>query len=268
MGDPRPIGIFDSGVGGLTVTREIRRLLPNESTIYVGDTANVPYGTKTPAELLLYAREIINFLLSENVKAIVIACGTSGAVTYTKFLDEFPKLPLFDVIRPGVNAARHAIKDTENFRLGVIATEATIKNGLFSRLLAEKYPRVKISAVACPLFASMVEAGLPPNHPAVIFAAETYLSHLRGQIDALVLGCTHYPLLTEALTPIFGGIKFIDISEAAAQAAKQRLFQLNILSDGKAPTFHKFYVTGPAEVFRATGSLILGEKCEPVSIVL
>jgi len=260
MGDDRPIGIFDSGVGGLTVAREIRRLLPGESTIYVGDTARVPYGAKSPEELLVFAQEIIRFLLSKNVKAVVIACGTSSAVTYIKLQEIFPNLPLIDVIRPGVEACA----ELAHQRIGLIATAATIKSGLFSRLIIEKYPGVTLYSRACPLFASMVEAGLPPNHPVLRFAAETYLSDLRGEIDALVLGCTHYPLLTGALSATLGDIRFVDISEATAKATKERLTQFNILAEiGSNTPTHKYYVSGPADVFRTTGSLIVGEECEP-----
>jgi len=254
------IGIFDSGVGGLTVAREIRRLLPGENIIYVGDTARVPYGTKTPEELLSFAREIIQFLLSKNVKAVVIACGTSSAVTYNKLQEDFPDLPLIDVIRPGADECAALIDSNPSTRLGVIATAATIKSGLFSQLLTERCPGITIHARACPLFASMVEAGVPVNHPAVAFAAETYLADLRGKIDAIVLGCTHYPLLTSVLTATLGNVDFINIGEATAIAAKKQLARLNLLSDSGIPPTYEFYVTGPTDVFNTVGSLILGQK--------
>ena len=268
MSDTRPIGIFDSGVGGLTVAKEIRRILPNESTIYVGDTARVPYGTKTPQQLLLYAREIINFLLSKNVKAVVIACGTSSAVTYETLLKDFPDFPLMDVIRPGVGECAKLVNTDPGTRLAVIATAATIKSGLFSRLLTENCPGITLYARACPLFASMVEAGLPNNHPAVNFAVETYLGDLQGKIDGLVLGCTHYPLLTNALAACLGNINFINIGEATARAAKEQFAGRGILSDGNTPSTHEFYVTGPGDVFRTTGRLILSEDCEPEQLNL
>jgi len=265
MGDARPIGIFDSGVGGLTVAREIRRLLPGESTIYVGDTARVPYGTKTPEALLSYAQDIIRFLLSKNVKAIVIACGTSSAVTYGKLQEQFANLPLVDVIRPAVDACAKLMNANPDMRLGVIATAATIKSGLFSQLLTEKCPNVTLYARACPLFASMVEAGLPITHPAMRFVVDMYLSDLRGKINALVLGCTHYPLLTSALAAALGDIKLINIGKATAEAIKEKLTQLNLLAGNDTPPTHSYYVTGPGDVFRTTGSLILGEECRPES---
>ncbi|MCL1787140.1 MAG: glutamate racemase [Defluviitaleaceae bacterium] len=265
MGDPRPIGIFDSGVGGLTVAREIHRLLPGESTIYVGDTARVPYGTKTPRQLLAYAHDIIHFLLSQNVKAVVIACGTSSANTYGQLQIDFPSLPLVDVITPGVDCCAHLVQENPGLRLGIIATAATIKSGLFSQLLAEKCPNTEVYAKACPLFASMVEAGLPASHPAVTFAVKTYLADLRGKIDALVLGCTHYPLLTNALAATLGDVNFINIGEATALATKAKLTQLGLLARSDAKPMHRYYITGPGDVFRTTGSVILGEACEPES---
>ena len=253
--DARPIGIFDSGVGGLTVAREIRRIMPNESTVYVGDTARVPYGTKTPEELFSFGREIIEFLLKQNVKAVVIACGTSSATVYEQLQAEFAQLPIIDVLRPAIHIANN------QSRLGLIATEATIKSGAFPRLLGKDI----LHARACPLFASMVEAGLPQNHPAVLFAAQTYLSDLRGKIDALVLGCTHYPLLTDALAAILGDIKFINIGEAAALATKECLGEM--LADEKNTPSHTYYVSGAGDVFRKAGKLILGEDCDPLPMV-
>jgi len=257
--DTRPIGIFDSGVGGLTVAKEIRRILPHESTIYVGDTARVPYGTKSPQELLSYSREIIQFLLDKNVKAVVIACGTSSSITYEQMQKEFPTLPLIDVIRPGIEACLQ----TKNTRFGLIATAATIKSGLFVRLLEEKCPSAEIHARACPLFASMVEAGLHTNHPALRFAVNTYLADLCGKIDALVLGCTHYPLLTDALSATLGDIEFINLGVAAALATKERLE--DILADETNVPTHSYYVSGPGDVFCTTGQRILGEEINPIA---
>ena len=226
-----PIGIFDSGVGGLTVLKEIRRLMPNERIIYVGDTSRAPYGGKDEETLCGYGRDIIRYFLERNVKAVVMACGTSSSASFEKLRDEFPKLPMVDTIRPGVKAALELIDGKPGVRLGFIATEATVKNGLFMRLLLEKCPDVSLHARACPMFAPMTEAGLAgiPNHPLPIFAAKTYLADLRGKIDALVLGCTHYPLLTDALTHALGDITFVNPAIATAQATKDLLTELNIV---------------------------------------
>ena len=253
----RPIGIFDSGVGGLTVAKEIRRLLPNESYIYIGDTARVPYGTKTPEQLLSYAREIIGVLQEKNAKAVVIACGTCCANTYDTLLAEFPGLPLIDILRPAVDVCLNFSSST---RIGLIATTATIRSGLFSRLLEAKRPDAKLYTKACPLFASMVEAGLPLNHPAMRFASQTYLTDLRDKIDALVLGCTHYPLLADVLRETLGDIELINIGEAAAIKTKVLLGELGLLANvGHTPTF-EHYVTGPQKVFREVGYMILGSE--------
>jgi len=252
-----PVGIFDSGVGGLTVAKEIRRLLPNESTVYVGDTARVPYGTKSTETLLSYGREIIKFLQTKNVKAVVLACGTSGATTFDTLQAEFPNLPLIDVLRPGVEIC--AKKPDAKF--GIIATSGTIKSGMFAKLLAEKLPDAILYSRACPLFASMVEAGLAikPNNPILRFAAETYLEDLRGKIDTLILGCTHYPLLTDILRQVLGDVDFINLAEATALAAKDAIG--NMLADNLNPT-HEFYVSGSEEVFRKTALGIFGEDCK------
>jgi len=174
-------------------------------------------------------------------------------------LNEFPTLPLIDVIRPGIEAC----SQINNTRFGLIATAATIGSGLFVRMLEEKCPGTVIHARACPLFASMVEAGLSANHPALRFAVETYLADLRGKIDALVLGCTHYPLLTNALSATLGDIEFINLGVAAAHATKECL--KNILADRNNIPSHSYYVSGPADVFRTTGQRILDEVLNPIS---
>ena len=248
MNNNRPIGVFDSGVGGLTVLREIHKALPGESTIYVGDTARVPYGAKTPEQLLDYACEIIEFLLARDVKAVVIACGTSSAVTYENLRELYPDLVLIDVIRPVVKAEICG-------NIGLIATTATIRSGLFLRLLEEENPGRNITAQACPLFASMVEAGLSPTHPAVRFAAEAYLCDMKGRVDSLVLGCTHYPLLADVLRSVLGDIRLIDIGETCANEVKKRL--AGQYASG-IPSY-KYYVTGAdVENFRTIGSRIMG----------
>lgn len=260
--DARPIGIFDSGVGGLTVARELRRILPFESTVYVGDTARVPYGTKTPQELFAFGREIIQFLLKQNVKAVVIACGTSSATVFEQLQEEFPALPIIDVLRPAVDVCVQITSHEKAPRLGLIATAATIASGAFSLLLAKKRPDIELHSKACPLFAAMVEAGVAQNHPALLFAADTYLADLRGKIDTLVLGCTHYPLLTDAITAVLGDIQFINIGEAAALAVRERL--MDMLANEKSIPTHTYYISGAWDVFAKTGSIILGEKCVPL----
>ena len=265
--DTRPIGIFDSGVGGLTVAQELYHLLPHENTIYVGDTANVPYGAKSPAQLLQYAHEIIKFMISKDVKAVVIACGTSSAVTYDTLVKEYPGLPLIDVIRPGVAACKNFLTSNPSKQnIGMIATTATIKSGAFARLFEDECYNAMLYSQACPLFASMVESGIPLTHPALQFATRTYLDHLRGNIDALVLGCTHYPLLSDILLDVLGDIKLINVSDATATATKEALQYNGLFNASTALGRHEYYVTGNAHAFDAIGSLILGDSCEAVEI--
>jgi len=254
--DNRPIGIFDSGVGGLTVLSQVKKALPNESIIYVGDTANVPYGGKSPETLLKHGRDIIRFLQNRNVKAVVLACGTTSSTVYEDLVKDFPKIPLVDVIRPGVRAcAEMGIP-----RLGLIATAATIKSGLFQRLIKAQAPDVHLVAQACPMFAPMVEAGITHNVIAN-WAAKTYISHWRGKIDALVLGCTHYPLLTEALSHALGrDMQYINLAAHTAQALKEKLIASESLNDGRGQALYKYYVSGEPEAFNKTAYYLLNDN--------
>jgi len=266
--DKRPVGIFDSGVGGLTVAKEIRQLLPNESIIYVGDTARVPYGSKDPETLFNYGKEIIDFMLTHNVKAVVFACGTSSANTFDRLQEQFPDLPLVDVLRPGVAECVKLAEQNPSIRLGIIATAATINSGLFAKLLEQESPGTILHSRPCPLFASMVEAGLAndKNNPLLHFVAETYLADLRGQIDALVLGCTHYPLLTDILANILGNIQFINLAAATAHKTKNCLASRNGLNENNHAPEKNFFVSGSKEVFKKTAQAIFNENCEPQKI--
>ncbi|MCL2217147.1 MAG: glutamate racemase [Defluviitaleaceae bacterium] len=258
----RPIGIFDSGVGGLTVAKEIRRLLPHEDIIYVGDTARAPYGGKDEPTLLNHGRDIIRFLQKKDVKAVVMACGTSSSTSFEQLRGEFPNLPMVDTIRPGAKAVLELAANRPGIRLCFVATAATIKNGLFTRLISQERPDLVVHARACPLFAPMVEAGLAAikNHPLTRFVAEFYLCDLRGQVDAVVLGCTHYPLLTDALTYALGDITFINPAQATAQAAKELLSGDSgdgDHNDSDSPGKTTFYTSGDPEAFARTAHSIL-----------
>ena len=254
----QPIGIFDSGVGGLTVLKEIRRLLPDESLIYFGDNARAPYGGKSPETLQNYGREIINFLLNKNAKAVVMACGSSSSVSYNYLRSEFPNLPIIDTIRPAVKATMELYRKNPDLKPVFTATEATIKSGLFVQLLNEatdneSLPKLQIYTRACPLFAPMAEAGLKKNDGLLLFAAENYLSDLRGKVTALILGCTHYPLLTDALTTVLGEITFINPAIATAEAA------IN-LPPPTAPATVEYYTSGSPKDFEKIAGFILNEK--------
>ena len=254
--DNRPIGIFDSGVGGLTVLAEVKKNLPHESTIYVGDTANVPYGGKSPEVLLRHGRDIIRFLQNQDVKAIVLACGTTSSTVYEDLAKEFPHIPLVDVIRPGVKAC---VK-LKIPRLGIIATAATIKSGLFAHLIKTQAPGIHLEAQACPIFAPMIESGITRGSIAE-WAIETYIGHWQGKIDALVLGCTHYPLLTGALTHVLGkSMQYVNLAEHTTQALKSLLVAKNIQSDSTCQARHKFYVSGNPEAFNKTAHILLRDS--------
>lgn len=195
-----PIGVFDSGVGGLTVAREIIRQIPNERIVYFGDTARLPYGTKSKDTIIRYARQIVNFLMDEGVKAIVVACNTASAYALEEIKDEI-EVPIIGVVKPG---ARTAVSVTKNNRIGIIATEGTINSGLYTRLIHEENPDIEVVGKACPLLVSLVEEGW--LHDSITDQVlERYLESLKQEnIDTLVLGCTHYPLLRSSIGKIMG----------------------------------------------------------------
>jgi glutamate racemase len=250
------LGVFDSGIGGLTVVQELRRIIPNASIVYLGDTARAPYGGKTTQELIEHGREIINFLVKKGATAIVMACGTSSSVSLEALRAEFPNLPIVDTIRPAVKATLEMAERTPDFKPVFIATEGTIKSGLFARLYDEETTsQNELHVRACPMFAPMVEAGLTGGHTLLNFAAESYLADLRGKVTALILGCTHYPLLTPALTHALGEIDFINPATATAQAAK------SILPHQNAPPKLTLYSTGDPKKFQKLSRLILKNEC-------
>jgi glutamate racemase len=210
-----PIGIFDSGLGGLTVAHAIFERLPHESTIYFGDTARVPYGPKSPDTVRRYSLEIMRWLLEQGVKSIVVACNTSTAHALDSLQKESP-VPVLGVIEPG---ARAAVAASSGQPIGVIGTAGTIKSGAYERAIRILAPEVEIASRACPLFVPLVEEGWL-NHPATELVAEEYLAPVRGRnVTTLVLGCTHYPLLKPLLQEVIGvGVQLID---SAAETARR-----------------------------------------------
>lgn len=198
--DNRPVGVFDSGLGGLTVAREIMRNLPDEQIVYFGDTARVPYGSKSKNVIIRYSRQIVRFLLTQNVKAIVVACNTASALaldTIEKELD----IPIIGVVRPGADMA---VKATRNKKIGVIATESTIHSGLYTELIRQADPEIEVYGRPCPLFVPLVEEGWTDD-PVTETVAARYLDELlKKDIDTLIMGCTHYPLLRRLLRRMVG----------------------------------------------------------------
>ena len=208
-----PIGVFDSGIGGLTVVRELMRQLPNESIIYFGDTARVPYGPKSPDTVLRYSREITQFLRAEGVKAVVIACNTATAHALPALREE-NELPIVGVIGPGSRAAARA---TRTGRVGVIGTQGTINSRAYERAIASVAPEAEITALACPLFVPLVEEGWLDTEATRLIAREYLEPMANAHVDTLVLGCTHYPLLKGVIGSIVGrDVRLIDSAEETA----------------------------------------------------
>lgn len=253
-----PIGIFDSGVGGLTVLRAVRDRLPHESVIYLGDTARVPYGTKSPATIERYAVEDASFLVEKGVKMLLVACNTASAMARERLRAEF-QIPLLSVLGPG---ARMAARVTRNGRVGVIATEATIESGAYARAIedASGDKQVEIFARACPLFVPLVEEG-ETDSPITRLVAEQYLAPLRAQeIDTLVLGCTHYPLLKRVIGETMGSaVTLVDSAEATAEETAHVLAQHGLLNQVPGASSSEFYVTDAARRFHRIAEKILGE---------
>ena len=260
----RPIGVFDSGIGGLTVVRELLHQLPHESLIYFGDTARVPYGNKSPATVRRYAGEILDFLLGRDVKMVVVACNTASAHALEE-LQRLSPVPVEGVILPGAQAAAQA---TRSGRVGVIGTAGTIASGAYERAIHEHKGTVAVVAKACPLFVPLVEEGWL-NHPATRLVAETYLRELwEHDIDTLVLGCTHYPLLKGLLAGVLGpGITLIDSAEETARAVARRLADSTLHAPRTAEANVHFVVSDAPEQFKKVGKRFLGERVRDIELV-
>lgn len=252
-----PIGVFDSGVGGLTVAREIMRQIPNEKIIYFGDTARVPYGSKSKETVTRFSKQIVRFLQSHQVKTIVVACNTASAYA----LDELEKeieIPIIGVLKPG---AKTAAEVTKNGRIGVIATEATIGSQMYTKYIRELNKQVTIYGKACPLFVPLVEEGLWQD-PVTDEIAKRYLTELIDiDIDTLILGCTHYPLIRSTLGRIMGEkVTLVNPAYETARELKELLVEKNILND-ESPKLgenqYQFYVSDGAEKFKTFANSII-----------
>lgn len=252
-----PIGVFDSGVGGLTVAREIMRNLPNEHIVYFGDTARVPYGSKSKDTIIRYSRQIIRFLQTQDVKAIVIACNTASALALDAVEYEFD-IPIIGVVKPGARAAAAA---TKNKRVGVIGTESTINSRMYHQLIGELDPEITVVGKACPLFVPLVEEGWLKD-PVTETVARRYLDELLEQdIDSLIMGCTHYPLLRSLLRGVVG--EQVNLVNPAYETAKEleRLLQEKGLANpgekepGNEP--YRFFVSDLADKFKHFANSIL-----------
>lgn len=251
-----PIGVFDSGVGGLTVAREIMRNLPNEDIVYFGDTARVPYGSKSKDNIIRYSRQIIHFLQTKGVKAIVIACNTASALALEAVKDEFD-IPIIGVVEPG---ARAALAVTKTRKIGVIGTEATVRSSMYEKIIEGLNPEVSVVAKACPLFVPLVEEGFKKHHVTEEII-DYYLKSLKEtDIDALILGCTHYPLLRSKIRDYVGEkITLVNPAYETAMDLKALLKKCNMENpdvEGDHGSY-SFYVSDAADKFKQFANSIL-----------
>lgn len=242
----QPIGVFDSGIGGLTVVSALRRLLPNERIHYLGDTARVPYGGKSAATVERYSLELTDMLLAEDCKAIVVACNTASALALTT-LCENTRVPVVGVIRPGAEAA---VAASRNKHVGVIGTRATIRSGAYERAIRALDPGVKVSAKACPLFVPLIEEGWLDGEITDRVIRQYLEPLVEGEVDTLVLGCTHYPLLRPALETFLGdAVRLVDSAENCARAVSRLLERENLRAAADAEGELTIALTDPPDVF-------------------
>jgi len=263
MSADAPIGVFDSGIGGLTVVRAIHALLPHESTLYLGDTARVPYGSKSPATVRRYALEILAWLEERDVKAVVVACNTATAHALDE-LRAVAHVPVIGVIEPG---ARAAAAVSRGGAVGVIGTVGTILSGAYGRALRRIRPELLVVEQACPLFVPLVEEGWF-DHPATRLVAEEYLEPLRGAgVDTVVLGCTHYPMLSELIGEVLGpGVTRIDSAQETARELAQVLAAKGLEAPAGTPVRHRWAATDDVARFARVGTLFVGEALPEIEL--
>jgi glutamate racemase len=260
--DKRPIGVFDSGVGGLTVFREIAARLPHETLIYLGDSARVPYGTKSPETIQRYAREAARFLHSRDIKLFVVACNTASAAALP-VLEQEMDIPVIGVVRPGAEAAVAATRG----KIGVIATEGTVRSQAYSRAIAHIDDSVEVREQPCPLFVPLAEEGWA-NTRVAMEVAEVYLRPLLDWgVDTLVLGCTHYPILRRTIHAVAGdGVRIVDSAETTAKAVETAL-EGRLRTDPSSDPRYRFLVTDAAERFRRIAGEFLDHEVDHLELV-
>lgn len=265
MADDRCIGVFDSGIGGLTVVRELQRRLPHEHIVYFGDTARVPYGTKSTQTVTRYSREICEFLLRFDPKMIVVACNTASAVALTE-LETLLPIPVYGVVDPG---AREAVLLAEGHTIAVIATEATILSDAYRKAMSRYHRHARVLQKACPLFVPLVEEGRRCDDPITKAVVRDYLEAVvRLDPKVLVLGCTHYPLLKQAISQVTGpGIGLVDSGEQTARAVVERLRTLGTLSDRGEAGSLSCYVSDNPQRFKELGERFCGHPIVDVTWV-
>lgn len=259
----RAIGIFDSGMGGLTVMRQITSKLPNEKIVYFGDTARLPYGDKSPDAIIRYCVESIIFLMEQDIKLLVLACNTASSYAFHKLKTIF-NIPIIEVIEPG---AKRSLEETVNGKIAVLGTKATISSNSYRKKLEELNPKAEIHSIACPLFVPLAEEGMQ-DHPAAKLIAQEYLKELPQKgIDTLLLGCTHYPILERVIQECLGErIKIVDSAHACAERVVEVLRGQDLESDRQNRESYRFFVSDNPEKFRLLGQKFLGTEIAKVSL--
>ncbi len=260
MADNRAIGVFDSGLGGLTVVKELRSVLPNEDIVYFGDTGRVPYGTKSRETIRKYALEDEKFLLKKDVKLIIAACGTVSSVA-SDIGNELP-VPYFEVVS---HSAVAAVKATNNKKIGVIGTAATVKSGMHERLIKQMLPDSEVISCSCSMFVPLVEEGwYDENDTVVLETVRRYLKPMiERKVDTLILGCTHYPILERAIAKVLGDeVKLINMGTAVAGEVLKFLNEKEIKNNSCDSGNYSFYVSDKPDSFRNIASILLGEEID------
>ena len=261
MTDNRPVGVFDSGIGGLTVLREIWKTVPDESTIYFGDNSRSPYGTKSRSTIIRYSLQNMKFLESKDVKMIVVACNTASAYAYEE-LKKRANVPVVEVVTPGADVACRA---TKNGKIGIIATKGTISTGVYKKAVEDRaeelgMKNIEIYQQACPLFVSLAEEGWWDKEVTRL-TAEEYLKPLKDAgVDTLVMACTHYPLLSKVIKEVMGdGVVLVNTGEATAKVVKELLDKEGTASEGNNNPVREFYTSDEPELFEQVATPFLGE---------
>jgi glutamate racemase len=269
MSDARAIGVFDSGMGGLTVLRALRAQLPHEDLVYLGDTARLPYGTKSADTVTAYALQATRQLLRHDVKMVVIACNTASAVAIEPLAEQHAPLPVIGVVEPG---ARAGVAATRSNRIGVLATESTVKGGAYARAISLLAPEASVRQQACALFVALAEEGWGSDNIAEAAAAR-YLEPLFADPetapDTLVLGCTHFPVLAPAIARVLGnGVTLVDSAATTAQAVADALEAHNLTTDEETPGSERFLATDAPDRFARVGGLFFGSVIDEDSVEL
>lgn len=257
MNKTNPIGFFDSGIGGLTVVKAVTRLMPNENIVYFGDTARVPYGSKSNDTVVEYSIQAANFLLRKNIKLLVVACNTASSVALNE-LRKFLTVPVIGMIEPG---AKMALSESKNKRIGVIGTRATINNKAYAHELKRLNPKAKVFEEACPLFVPLAEEGWL-DHKATELIAKTYLAEMKeNKIDSLILGCTHYPILADIIQKVVGkSVKLVDSGTPAARLVEDYLNGRGLRNQSVHHGQSEFYVSDVPTKFREIAEIFLGKR--------